>query len=183
MQIHANRDNQHAMNDRKPIGLHRFTGMACAGRLLGTIPDVQKSLENNWFAQWFAVAESSAALPRNAYKTCCVLLLLKTRWHVSQDFAPNVTFFCLKTLLQMQNHANRDTQHAISDRKPIGLHRVAGMAGAGRLLGAIPDVQKSIGKYGFTQWFAVAERSAALPRNAYKTCRLLLLSDARLHVS
>ena len=70
MQIHANRVNQHAKSHRKPIGLQRVAGMAGAGRLLGAIPDVRKSLEKYWFAQWFAVAESSAALPRNAYKPC-----------------------------------------------------------------------------------------------------------------
>ena len=69
MRIQANHVNQHAKRHRKPIGFHRVAGMAGAGRLLGAIPDVQKSLEKYWFAQWFAVAGSGAALARNAYKT------------------------------------------------------------------------------------------------------------------
>ena len=51
-----------------------------------------KSYQNEWFAQWFAHANSSATLTGNAYKTCRLRSFLRHGMRTSQDFIKTLAF-------------------------------------------------------------------------------------------
>ena len=54
--------------------------------------DNAKVYANQWFAQWFAAAKSSADRFRNAYKTCWLLRVLKIRTQAPAELVQSATF-------------------------------------------------------------------------------------------
>ena len=63
----------------------------------------QKYIEKHLLEQWFVIAKSRSALPRNTYKTKCVFIVLEMQIRVVQDLHQNATLFALKPCSKCKN--------------------------------------------------------------------------------